>query len=45
MAERADFHPVYIGELERGEEAASVAALIKIAKALSVRLRDLVEEV
>lgn len=45
LAERADFHPVYIGELERGEEAASVVALVKIAKALKVKLRDLVEDV
>ncbi len=45
LAEHAEFHPVYIGEVERGEEAASVRALVKIAKALGVRLRDLVEDV
>lgn len=45
LAEKADLHPVYVGELERGEEAASVNALIRIAKALGVRLRDLVEDV
>ena len=45
LAEKSDFHPVYIGEVERGEEAASVLALVKIAKALGVRLRDLVEDV
>ncbi|MFN7141104.1 MAG: helix-turn-helix domain-containing protein [Limisphaerales bacterium] len=45
LAEKADLHPVYIGEVERGEEAASVEALIRIAKALRVRLKDLVAEV
>jgi transcriptional regulator with XRE-family HTH domain len=45
LAERAGLHPVYVGELERGEETASVAALIRIARALGVRLADLVEEV
>jgi transcriptional regulator with XRE-family HTH domain len=45
LAEKADLHPVYIGELERGEETASVVALVRIAKALGVRLRDLVEGV
>lgn len=45
LAEAADLHPVYIGELERGEETASVLALIRIAKALGVRLFDLVENV
>jgi XRE family transcriptional regulator, regulator of sulfur utilization len=44
LAEKADFHPVYIGEVERGEESASVAALIRIAKALRVRVRDLVQD-
>lgn len=44
LAEKAELHPVYVGEVERGEEAASVEALLKIAKALHVRLRDIVEE-
>jgi transcriptional regulator with XRE-family HTH domain len=44
LAEKADLHPVYIGELERGEEAASIHALLRIAKALRVRVRDLVDE-
>ena len=45
LAEEADLHPVYVGELERGEESASVSALARIAKALGVRLRDLVKDV
>ena len=45
LAEAAELHPVYIGEVERGEEAASVSALVRIATALGVRLRDLVKDV
>jgi transcriptional regulator with XRE-family HTH domain len=45
LAEKADLHPVYVGELERGEEAASVNALVRVARALGVRLRDLVNDV
>ena len=44
LAEKAELHPVYVGELERGEETASVAALMRIATALGVRVRDLVDE-
>jgi len=44
-AEKAGLHPVYVGEVERGEETASVAALIRIARALGVRLADLVADV
>ena len=44
LAEKADLHPVYIGELERGEESASISALIRIAKPLGIRVRDLVDE-
>jgi transcriptional regulator with XRE-family HTH domain len=44
LAEKADLHPVYVGELERGEEAASVSALVRIAKALGVRVRNLVDK-
>ena len=44
LAEKSDLHPVYVGELERGEEAASVSALLRIAKALGIHIRDLVDE-
>jgi transcriptional regulator with XRE-family HTH domain len=43
LAEKADLHPVYFGQLERGEESASVRALARIAKALKVPLKDLVD--
>ena len=45
LAEKADLHPVYVGEVERGEQAISIHALLRIAKALGVRLRDLVADV
>ncbi len=42
LAEKADLHPVHIGEVERGEETVSIAALVGIAKACGVRVRNLV---
>ena len=45
LAEKAELHPNYLGRVERGEENVSLAALLRIAKALGVRLRDLVEDV
>ena len=44
LAEKADLHHNYIGELERGNMESSVGSLLKIAKALGVRVRDLVNE-
>ena len=45
LAEKADLHPVYFGQVERGEQAVSVHALVRIAKALGVKVRDLVADV
>lgn len=42
LAERAELSPNYVGRVERGEEYVSLAALLKIAKALNVRVRNLV---
>ena len=42
LAEKADLHHNYVGELERGEKAASIDTLLKVSKALGVRVRDLV---
>jgi transcriptional regulator with XRE-family HTH domain len=42
LAELADLHHNYIGELERGEKAASIDVLVKIAKALRIRVKTLV---
>ena len=43
LAEKADLHPVYIGKVERGEQWISLHALLRVAKALGVKVRDLVE--
>ena len=37
LAEKADLHHNYVGELERGEKAASIDTLVKIAKGLRIR--------
>ena len=44
MAEKADLHHNYIGDIERGEENVSVDALMRIATVLKVSLSDLVRE-
>jgi transcriptional regulator with XRE-family HTH domain len=43
LAEKADLHPNYIGEIERAEKNVTLESLAKIAKALGVRVRDLVD--
>ncbi|HEY1661498.1 MAG TPA: helix-turn-helix transcriptional regulator [Verrucomicrobiae bacterium] len=45
LAEKADLHPVYISAVERGAKTISVDTLMRIAKVLGVRLRDLVAEI
>ena len=42
LAEKADLHPVYMGKVERGEQWISLHALLRVAKALGVRGRDLI---
>jgi transcriptional regulator with XRE-family HTH domain len=44
LAEKADLHPVYIGKVERGEQWISLHALLRVAAALGVRLRDIVND-
>jgi transcriptional regulator with XRE-family HTH domain len=41
LAERADLHPVYISQVERGTKAVSVEALWKLSKALRISLATL----
>jgi len=43
LAEKAGLHPVYIGKIERGEQWISLHALLRVAQALRVRVRDLVD--
>lgn len=44
LAEKADLHHNYVGEIERGEKAATIDTLLKFAKALGVRPGDLLAE-
>jgi transcriptional regulator with XRE-family HTH domain len=45
LAERADLARNYIGNIERAEYKVTVEALARIAKALGVRVRDLVAKI
>jgi transcriptional regulator with XRE-family HTH domain len=45
LAEQADMHHNFIGEVERGNMECSLTSMVKIAKALGVRVRDLVRYV
>jgi XRE family transcriptional regulator, regulator of sulfur utilization len=42
LAEKADLHPVYISQVERADRAITIDALLRITKALGLRLRDVV---
>jgi transcriptional regulator with XRE-family HTH domain len=44
LAEKADLSTVFISRVERGKESPLVDSLVKIARALGVRARDLVRE-
>lgn len=44
LAEKVDLNPVYMGQIERGYKVPTVDVLLRIAKALKVRLRDIVYE-
>ena len=45
LAEKAELHHNFIGEVERGNMEASLTSLLKISKALGVRVRDLVANI
>jgi transcriptional regulator with XRE-family HTH domain len=45
LGEAADLNPKYIGEVERTEKTISFDALVRISKALKVRMRDLIPDV
>ena len=42
LAERANLHHNFIGEVERGNMECSLTSRVKISKALGVRVKDLV---
>jgi len=43
LAHRADIHRTYIGSIERHERNVSLISLERIAKALGVKAKDLIE--
>jgi len=45
LAEKASLHPNYLGRVERGEEHVSLAALRRIARAVNVRVAQLVKDI
>jgi len=45
LAEKAGLHHNFIGEVERGNMETSVTSLLKIAKALNVRVVELVRDI
>ncbi|MBI5625280.1 MAG: helix-turn-helix transcriptional regulator [Elusimicrobia bacterium] len=44
LAEKSDLHPAYVGQIERGEKKISIETLRRLAKAVSVRMSDLLNE-
>lgn len=44
LAEKADLHWTYVSGIERGLRNVTIVKLSDIARALDVRVRDLVEE-
>lgn len=44
LAELCDLHPVYIGQLERGEKNASLDTIIRICKGLEISPENLFEK-
>jgi len=44
LAEKVDLNPVYMGQIERGYKVPTVDVLLRLARALHVRLRDIVED-
>jgi len=43
LAEKADLHHNFIGQVERGNMEISVGSLLKIAKALKVEITELLQ--
>ena len=42
LAEKADLHPVYVSQVERADRAVTIDVLLRITKALGIKLRDVV---
>ena len=43
LGKRAKFHRTYIGMVERGEKNITIANLTKLAQAVGVKVRDLID--
>ncbi|MBR5177706.1 MAG: helix-turn-helix transcriptional regulator [Lachnospiraceae bacterium] len=44
LAELANCHPTYIGQLERGEKNATIESILKLSSALNISLSDLFDK-
>ena len=42
LAEKADLHHNFIGEVERGNQDISLGSLVKVANALGIRVSELI---
>ena len=45
LAELANCHPTYIGQIERGEKNATIESIFKIVSALNISLEKLFEKI
>ena len=45
LAERAELNPKYLGEIERGEKIISIEALMRIAKAVKIPVREFLRDI
>ena len=43
VAERADLHPIYYGNVERGRNNISILSLVKVALALKCTVEEIVK--
>lgn len=43
LAEKANLHPTYISRVESGRINISLDAMVRIAKSLHIRVRDLID--
>lgn len=45
LAELCDFHPTYIGQLERGEKNATLESVNKLSQGLGISLNELLKDI
>lgn len=45
LAELCDFHPTYIGQLERGEKNATLESVNKLCRGLGISLDELLKDI